>query len=876
MNKLVSRASAAIVAGIACMLSACGGGSGDSPATATDMTPPAIAPTSSPANSSSSSPSTSTTTATYRVSGTVAYGKPVAGETVQAIDSAGKTCAQADIANDGTYSMDTTACAPGSAAFTVNGFTTPSGAPLMAVAVPPTGIPVINGVVNVDPLTTLIAYDAAGMVASSVAAGTPAQALALLSHVSANQYAQAQADVLTTSLLQLLQGTYGVSSTSFSAATTPFSADGQGLDAFFDAFPLSAPSAASVQLSPASGPGLSLSVTLPNAATGASSTTSGSKIVSNVSYAVGGSVTGLSGGSLGLQINGGNALTISANGPFTFPAPVANSYAVTVASQPAGQICSVGHGSGSGLNANVTSVAVTCSALTYTIGGSVMGLASGEQLTLADNAGDATVVGDNGAFTFPTPIAYHGSYAVTVALAPNGKTCSVTNGSGSGIASDVSNVAVICSPLAYTVGGTVSNLSGGSLSLLDNSGDSLTMVSNGSFTFSVPVVQGATYNVTVGTQPTGQTCSISNGSGTVNAANITNVSVTCAAAAHVVYLYAPGNNNNQLFGYRIDTTAGTKVPVPNSPYTTATQSNASTMWVATDPAAKFLYAANRNTSSIAGFKIDHTTGALTVIPGSPFASSSAPNAVAVNPAGTFAIVPNQGANSVGVYAIDQTSGVLSHVAGSPFAAGQAPGEVAITPDGKFVYVSNQNDHDISGYALDPSSGALTPLPGSPYIFVNTGDAPLSLAITPAGTYLYALNASGTIDAFAIDANTGVLSALPNSPYVGSSQYGGRSIAINTTGTMAFISTGNGGPVLSFRLDSSTGDIAQISGVAYSAGQGPWYVALDPNGTNAYVSNAYAVSLGVVTINPLTGALSNIPGSAFGFDSRAANIVVVQP
>ncbi len=67
----------------------------------------------------------------------------------------------------------------------------------------------------------------------------------------------------------------------------------------------------------------------------------------------------------------------------------------------------------------------------------------------------------------------------------------------------------------------------GTVVLQDNGGDDLTINSNGSFTFATPVAQGATYSVTVLTQPSGQTCSVTNGSGTMGGANVTNVGVNC-------------------------------------------------------------------------------------------------------------------------------------------------------------------------------------------------------------------------------------------------------------------------------------------------------------------------------------------------------------
>src|SRR5262249_17592572 len=74
----------------------------------------------------------------------------------------------------------------------------------------------------------------------------------------------------------------------------------------------------------------------------------------------------------------------------------------------------------------------------------------------------------------------------------------------------------------YTIGGPASGLTG-TVILQNNSGDSLNVAANGTFTFAAPLADGGAYNVTVRTNPSGQTCSVANGTGTVHAANVTNV-----------------------------------------------------------------------------------------------------------------------------------------------------------------------------------------------------------------------------------------------------------------------------------------------------------------------------------------------------------------
>jgi Putative esterase len=81
----------------------------------------------------------------------------------------------------------------------------------------------------------------------------------------------------------------------------------------------------------------------------------------------------------------------------------------------------------------------------------------------------------------------------------------------------------------YAVGGSVSGLSG-TVVLQDNGGDNLSVSANGPFSFATKLAGGAAYNVTVKTNPSGQTCSVTNGSGTIGSADVTNVAVSCSTA----------------------------------------------------------------------------------------------------------------------------------------------------------------------------------------------------------------------------------------------------------------------------------------------------------------------------------------------------------
>ena len=157
-------------------------------------------------------------------------------------------------------------------------------------------------------------------------------------------------------------------------------------------------------------------------------------------------------------------------------------------------------------------MSITCSTDTYTVGGTLSGLAAGTHVVLANNGQDPVTLGADGAFTFAMPVAYNGSYAVTVATQPADAACTVSGSHGAGVTANISNVAVTCSEDTYTIGGMVSGLTSGmQVTLDDNGADALTVTANGLFAFATPVVAQGSYSVTVGTQPLGETCSVSAG-----------------------------------------------------------------------------------------------------------------------------------------------------------------------------------------------------------------------------------------------------------------------------------------------------------------------------------------------------------------------------
>lgn len=242
------------------------------------------------------------------------------------------------------------------------------------------------------------------------------------------------------------------------------------------------------------------------------------------------SLTGLPGGEqVVLRNNGGDDLTMTADGVQAFATQLNNNdpYNVTVLTQPTTGAVTLTGNAGVIYGADVTVDAVFAVGL-YVVGGVMTGLPAGSTATLQNNGGDDLVVTMDGPFAFATAQADLSPYAVTVLDQPVGANCTITMGGGNIAGAHVTNVAADCVLNTYTVSGTLSGLPAGQqVTLQNNLGDDLPVLANGPFTFTTPVPHLGAYDVTVLAQPVGALCTITNGSGFIAAANVTDVIADC-------------------------------------------------------------------------------------------------------------------------------------------------------------------------------------------------------------------------------------------------------------------------------------------------------------------------------------------------------------
>jgi len=173
----------------------------------------------------------------------------------------------------------------------------------------------------------------------------------------------------------------------------------------------------------------------------------------------------------------------------------------------------------------------------FAITGSITGL-SNPNLVLVNNGEELKVASGATSFSFPNSISYGTEYNVTIKTQPDHMTCSVVGGHGSAGHTTTIAIGIICQQNQYTVGGSVASiakdntsgpLSADNLVLVNGSSSGQIAIAKGASSFTIPgtIPVGTAYGLSVFSQPTGQECTITNGSGVVGDANRTDVVVSC-------------------------------------------------------------------------------------------------------------------------------------------------------------------------------------------------------------------------------------------------------------------------------------------------------------------------------------------------------------
>jgi len=333
------------------------------------------------------------------------------------------------------------------------------------------------------------------------------------------------------------------------------------------------------------------------------------------------------------------------------------------------------------------------------------------------------------------------------------------------------------------------------------------------FLYVNPLPDGGPYALAI--QSTGLLSKQTNGS----ANNINPMTMAIDPSGSFIFQTAQGYNGGTqggLFVYAIDRSTGS--------LGAAVQSQLLGQAVfadVVDNQGKFLFVLSNQ--GVNAFSIQSGTGALTAVPGSPFAAA-APSSLGYSQPATLMSVDQTNkflfvSTSAGINAfnIAQTTGALTPVAGSPFGSSvPGPWTIVVTPSNSFLYAleAKSNAH-IHGFSVDQTSGALTPLAGSPFSAGSCGTTvpagtvgvpgPDNMTIASAGKFMY-----DNCGIYSIDQTSGALTVV-------SSQGPGDWPVIDPTGDFLWAITGDQQScfhcdvgITTYQVDPNTGAFTPVA------------------------------------------------------------------
>jgi 6-phosphogluconolactonase (cycloisomerase 2 family) len=286
------------------------------------------------------------------------------------------------------------------------------------------------------------------------------------------------------------------------------------------------------------------------------------------------------------------------------------------------------------------------------------------------------------------------------------------------------------------------------------------------------------------------------------------------------FLYSVSAYDEVTFGFAVNATTGALTPVPGSPVPFPPDGIAMTV----HPSGKFAYL-SAVAYDISPFIVNPTTGAITA--SGNVATGGVYPRLGIEPKGKCLYSLNRGisfindpskTNNISAFTVDQTSGALTEISGSPFATGASPEALAFHPTGKFLIVSSLSQAQLRTYAIDPTACTLTQ---KATLSKVTGE----LLFEPTGRFVYASSGptANSITELSFNATTGALTQIGT---VSTGKLTGGQMAMDPSGKFLISIqsnlSGQNAPIqaASYTINATTGALSLSSGPVTIDGDSP--------------------------------------------------------
>jgi 6-phosphogluconolactonase len=255
------------------------------------------------------------------------------------------------------------------------------------------------------------------------------------------------------------------------------------------------------------------------------------------------------------------------------------------------------------------------------------------------------------------------------------------------------------------------------------------------------------------------------------------------------------------------------------------------------------------------------TGTLTALSGFPLSLPFAPTATVINPANTILYVGGLGV--IYGYTISTTGALTPIESGSNVALANANVvSMAISPDGQWLFALDANGVTIDEFQIQ-SGGVLASAAGASYAVTNGGTVvPTSIRVsqnTSSPWLAISLGTAGDI-LYSFTTSTGAITEVTqvNPPTTSSAD---QALAFDAAGATLYVArSGTSGGLIPYTIGTN-GSLSAVSGAPYALGSGPASIVLDATGKYVYVGNKVSGTISGFSIG--TGAvLTALAGSPY--------------
>jgi 6-phosphogluconolactonase len=292
-------------------------------------------------------------------------------------------------------------------------------------------------------------------------------------------------------------------------------------------------------------------------------------------------------------------------------------------------------------------------------------------------------------------------------------------------------------------------------------------------------------------------------------------------------------------------------------------------WQSIPDSGKFLYTIgakdNHKTSIVAAYRIDRSTGKLTLI-NQQLSKGGGTTHIDTDPAGTCAATANYGSGDLSVLpispdgSIGEATAVIKHTGSGVNPDRQKkpyPHSCNFDPTGKWVLVPDLGVDKVYIYRFDAAGKALKDA-DPPTVSVTPGSGPRHMSWDPTGKFAYLISEmGGTVTVFSWDATAGRLTQLQSVSTLPPDFKGlNTSAEVHILPNGKFLYASNRGPddLAIFSRDTTTGMIKLI-GFQSVLGKGPRDFKIDPTGNYLFAAHEQSDSVAIFKINQETGGLT---------------------